>query len=94
MIARAIFLSILPLSVFAQLQLFQFDGANDTPVNPGATVNVGSAAPSDTVVIRFHVRNTGAGPVTFQTLSIAGSGFQIAAGLTALHHRLRIGGRV
>jgi len=30
------------------------------------------------VQTRFHVRNAGAGPVVFQTLSIAGSGFTIA----------------
>jgi centrosomal CEP192-like protein len=77
MIARALLLTILPFSAFAQLQLFQFDGTNDTAVSAGATVNVGSAAPSDTVVTRFHVQNPGPGPATFQTLSIAGSGFQI-----------------
>ena len=78
MIARALlFTAILPLSALAQLQVYQFDGTNDTAIGP--LVNVGTAAPGDTVEIRFHVRNTGAGPVVLQTLSLSGQGFNIAS---------------
>ena len=78
MIARAmLFLTLLPLSLLAQLQVLEFDGTNDTPV--GSLVNVGTATPGDTITIRFHVRNTGAGPASFGTLSLAGQGFSIAS---------------
>lgn len=78
MISRAVvFATILPLSALAQLQVFEFDGTNDTAV--GQLVNVGTAAPGDTVATRFHVRNTGAGPVVLQTLSLSGQGFTIAS---------------
>lgn len=69
--------SIVPLTALAQIQVLQFDGTNSTPV--GALVDVGSAAPGDTLETRFHVRNVGAGPAVFQTLSLAGSGFRISA---------------
>jgi hypothetical protein len=67
--------TLLPLAALAQIQVFVFDGTNDTAA--GSLVNVGSAAAGDTVVTRFHVKNVGAGPAVFQTLSIAGSGFSI-----------------
>jgi hypothetical protein len=66
----------LPLAALAQIQVLQFDGTNESPV--GALVDVGSASPGDTLVARFHVRDVGAGPAVFQTLSIAGSGFTIS----------------
>ena len=78
MIPRALlFVALLPLSAFAQLQLFVFDGANETPV--GALVDVGSASPGDMVETRFRVRNIGPGPEVLQTLSLAGSGFTFSA---------------
>ena len=67
--------SILPLAALAQIQVFLFDGTNETPV--AGLVDVGSASAGDTLETRFHVRNTGAGAAIFQTLSIAGSGFRI-----------------
>ena len=67
---------LLPLAALAQIQVLQFDGTNENPV--GALVDVGSSSPGDTLVARFHVRNVGAGPAVFQTLSIAGSGFTIS----------------
>ena len=67
---------ILPLAALAQIQVSLFDGTNETPV--GALVDIGSASPGDTLSTRFHVRNVGQGPVVFQTLSIAGSGFTIS----------------
>jgi hypothetical protein len=72
-----LFLSLLPLSALAQIQVFQFDGTTETAV--GALVNVGTATPGDTLETRFRVRNIGSGAATFQTLSIAGDGFQISA---------------
>ncbi len=78
MILRAILLAgLLPLAALAQLQVFQFDGTNDTPV--GALVKVGPASPGDTVETRFHVRNIGAGPATFSTLALSGDGFTIVS---------------
>lgn len=67
----------LPLAALAQIQVLQFDGTNSNPV--GALVDVGSAAPGDTLETRFRVRNIGAGPAVFQTLSLAGSGFRISS---------------
>src|SRR5271169_6573217 len=68
---------LLPLSAMAQIQLFQFDGTNDNPV--GSLYNVGSAAVGDTITTRFHVKNVGTGPQTFQTLSLSGEGFTISS---------------
>ena len=70
-----VFASLLPLSALAQLQVFQFDGTNYTPV--GAVANVGSASPGDTLRTRFRVRNMGNGPAILQTLSLSGEGFSI-----------------
>jgi hypothetical protein len=72
-----LFSLLLPLPALAQLQIFEFDGTTDTPITDGALVNVGTAAPGDTVKARFHVRNTGQGPATFETLALAGQGFTI-----------------
>jgi centrosomal CEP192-like protein len=78
MISRALLAAaLLPLSALAQLQLFIFDGSSETPV--GALANVGTASPGDSVVTRFRVRNTGTGPTTLQTLSLAGTGFSFSA---------------
>jgi len=68
--------ALVPLAALAQIQVFLFDGTIETPI--GALVDLGSAAPGDTLSTRFHVRNVGEGPVVFQTLSIAGSGFTIS----------------
>ena len=78
MIAR-IFLSalLLPLAALAQLQVFEFNGTTDTAV--GALVNVGTAAPGDTLETRFHVRNVGAGPAALSTLALSGQGFAIVS---------------
>jgi centrosomal CEP192-like protein/HYDIN/CFA65/VesB family protein len=70
-------LSLLPASAIAQIQVFEYNGTTETPV--GGLYNVGSATPGDTLETRFRVKNTGTGPATFQTLSLAGTGFQIAA---------------
>jgi len=72
--------ALLPLSSIAQIQVFEYNGTTETAV--GGLYNVGSAAPGDTIKTRFRVRNTGTGPATFQTLSLAGTGFQIAAAPT------------
>jgi hypothetical protein len=68
--------ALVPLAAIAQIQVFLFDGTNETPA--GVLVNVGSASPGDTLQTRFHVRNVGEGPAMLQTLSIAGSGFAIS----------------
>src|ERR1700723_3724305 len=77
MIARLVlFAALLPLSAMAQLQVFLFDGTNESPA--GSIVNVGTASPGDMVTTRFRVRNVGSGPATLQTLGLAGSGFSFS----------------
>ncbi len=81
MIPRALVLAtllaaLLPLSALAQLQIFELIGTTETPV-VGTLVNIGTAAPGDTVETRFYVRNTGDGPALLQTISLAGAGFTI-----------------
>ncbi len=68
-------LSVWALPGLGQIQVFMYDGATEKPV--GSLYNVGSAAPGDTLEKRFRVRNEGNGPATLQTLSLAGSGFQL-----------------
>lgn len=70
-------LIFLPLPAMAQIQVFTFNGTSETPV--GSFINIGSATPGDTLETRFRVRNQGAGPATFQTLSLAGEGFQLVS---------------
>ena len=78
MIARLLlFAALLPISALAQLQLFVFDGTNETPV--GAVLNAGSAGPGETVTTRFRVRNSGTASATLQSLSLAGTGFAFSA---------------
>jgi hypothetical protein len=78
MIPRVLLIaSLLPLAALAQLQVYEFDGTSDTPV--GSLLNVGSAAPGDTVETRFHVRNLGAGPASLTTLGLSGDGFAIVS---------------
>lgn len=76
MTARALVLAtVLPLSALAQMNLVQFNGTTEIPV--GTTLNVGSAAPGDTVETRFRVVNAGTGPATLQTLGLSGQGFTL-----------------
>jgi Abnormal spindle-like microcephaly-assoc'd, ASPM-SPD-2-Hydin len=70
-------LALLPLSALAQIQVFEYNGTTETPV--GSLYKVGAATPGDTIATRFRVHNTGITPATFQTLSLAGVGFQITA---------------
>jgi hypothetical protein len=80
MIPRALlFAAILPLSALAQLQVFQVVGTNETPVQAGQLVNVGTASPGDTIETRFRVRNVGAGPTTLASLALAGEWFGIVS---------------
>src|ERR1700745_857925 len=74
---RLLFAALLPLSAFAQLQVFLFDGTHETAV--GSLVDVGTATPGDTLTTRFRVRNLGPGPAVLSTLALAGSGFTFAA---------------
>jgi hypothetical protein len=72
-----LFSLLLPLSALAQLAVFEFDGTNDTPVS--SLVNVGTAAPGDTLATRFHVRNIGEGPASLSNLGLSGDGFSIVS---------------
>ena len=66
-----------PLAALAQIQVYQFDGATEKLV--GATYDVGTVTPGDTLETRFHVRNMGNGPQTLQTLALSGASFRISA---------------
>ena len=59
-------------AAWAQLQLFHFDGATDTPV--GNLYDAGTAATCDKLVVRFHIRNTGPQGVSV-FINVAGAGF-------------------
>ena len=77
MIARVLLFAALgPLSALAQLQVYAFDGTNETAV--GSLFNVGAASPGDSLTMRFRVRNIGTGPATLTTLALAGSGFSFS----------------
>jgi hypothetical protein len=71
----ALLAALLPVSALAQLEVFEFNGTTDTPA--GALVNVGTAAPDDTIVTRFHVRNTSSAPVSLLAPALSGEGFSI-----------------
>jgi hypothetical protein len=63
--------------ICAQIQVFLFDGANETPI--GAIVTIGTATPGDTLTARLRVRDIGAGPALLSTLSLAGTDFQLVS---------------
>ena len=78
MIVRLLLTAVfLPTASFAQLQLFLFDGTNETPVSN--SYNLRTAAPGDIVSTRFRIRDEGNGPVVVQTIACAGASFQISA---------------
>ena len=78
MIARLILASaLLQLGASAQLQLLQFSGTTATPVsNPQ---DVGTAAPGDTLDLRFQIKNLGAGPAPVQKIDVTGAGFRLTS---------------
>ncbi len=77
MLRALLLLAGLPLAAWAQLQVFEFDGANENAVN--GLYQVPDTALGDTTTTRFRVFNTGSGAATLQNLTIAGDGFQISA---------------
>jgi hypothetical protein len=68
---------LLPMAVNAQLTLFTFDGATETPV--GATYNYPAISAGATESVRFRVFNTTTSPVTISTPTVAGAGFSVTA---------------
>lgn len=66
-----------PFVSLAQLQLYLFDGTNETPI--GLSYSVGTAAPGDTLETRFRVRNLSTTAITLQNISIPGPEFSIEA---------------
>ena len=69
--------ALLPLSAFAQLEVFVFDGTNDTPLT--ALTTVGPVAPGDMIETRFHIRNMGSGPASLSGLTLGGAAFTIVS---------------
>jgi hypothetical protein len=72
-----LFLTVLCGTARAQLALFSFDGATETPV--GTIYNLGSAPSGSNHDARFRVHNTGVTPITISTIAVSGSGFSILA---------------
>src|SRR5438270_11497855 len=70
-------LLFLPAALHAQIALFTFNGATESPV--GSVYNYGDVSSGDTKDIRFHAKNTGSASVVLTTLAVAGSGFNITA---------------
>jgi ASPM-SPD-2-Hydin domain-containing protein len=66
-----LFCLLLPLSAFAQLQVFVLNGTTLTPV--GSFLSVGPAAPGDTIQIQFRVQNPGSQSVPL-TVSLSSDG--------------------
>jgi len=78
MILRTLVLAaFFPLASFCQIQLFLFDGTNETAIGSG--LSVGTAAVGDTIETRFRIRNTGTSSANITTIKLAGSGFTLAA---------------
>lgn len=77
MIGRSILAAaLLPIGVFAQLQLMQVNGTAESPV--GAAYDAGTVVSGDTLDIRFRIKNLSAGPGTVQTIKVDGAGFTLA----------------
>src|SRR5579884_1135176 len=77
MIRRMLLLAALaPVAALAQLQLYQFDGTTETPVN--GSCNMGSAGPGDTIATRFRIRNLSMAAVVVNTIGVTGSGFTLS----------------
>lgn len=77
MSTRLLLLILLSIPVWSQIQVLLYDGVSESPI--GAVVDIGAAAPGDTLTARLRVRDIGAGPAVLSTLSLSGSGFQLAA---------------
>ena len=78
MISRCALVALLaPLAALAQIQVFQYDGTNYTPVS--GLFNVGTASPGDTIETRFRVRNTGTAATQLTKIALAGEGFSISS---------------
>jgi len=69
--------ALFPVSAFAQLQLFEFDGTTETPVT--SLLQVPPVASGDTVIIRFRLFNNGLGAATFSNLGLSGQDFLITS---------------
>src|SRR5580692_4842937 len=67
--------ALLPLAALGQLQIF--NGTIEVPV--GGLLNLGTAAPGDTITAHLRVRNSGIAAVTLNTLALAGEGFTITS---------------
>jgi centrosomal CEP192-like protein len=68
---------VFPLASLAQLQLYLFDGTNETPI--GVSYDIGTAAPGDTIETRFRVRNLSTSAITIAQISVPGPQFRIDA---------------
>src|SRR5205814_1750436 len=64
--------AFLPLSAFAQLQLFQYDGTTEKAV--GQVYDAGTAAVGESSETRFRVHNAGQASLPLTSLSVARAG--------------------
>jgi hypothetical protein len=72
-----ILLLLLPVTLNAQIALFNFDGTTETSV--GSTFNYGAVSSGDAKDVRFRARNVGSSPMDVTTISVSGSGFTRSA---------------
>jgi hypothetical protein len=70
--------ALFPSASFCQIQLFLFDGSNETAIT-NSGLSVGTVAVGNSIETDFHLRNTGATSATITTIALAGSGFTLAA---------------
>ena len=66
---------LLAPAMHAQVVLMSLSGIKETPV--GSTFQYGEVAVGDSLDVRFHARNQGAGPITITNLKVTGPGFSI-----------------
>ena len=71
----------------SQLEVFEIVGTTETPLL-GSLVNVGTAAPDDSITTRFRVRNVGSGPVSLQAPALSGQGFAIQSAYSPIPYTL------
>jgi hypothetical protein len=67
-------------AAFGQFGLFAVDGSAERPVP--AVYDLGGLGPAETGAARFRIRNVSTSSATLSGLTVTGSGFKLASGLT------------
>ena len=74
---KSLVLALFALPLAAQLQVLSLQGNAAIPVGP--SVNLGSAAVRDSAEFLFRALNTGAAPITVQTITVSGAAFSLGS---------------